>query len=111
MLQQFVMETAEAQCRLRFNSGKVLKSEGTSIFDPETKFEPALLHLHAVKSICWEPTSYQLNSTVVDFGAVPSTDNGYIEFYFDLTGGTDPESFLVRVKVLARDFAFGTVAP
>lgn len=106
LLQQVVLDIGEAKCQLRFNAGKVLKAEGASIFEPEAKFEPALLRFRGVRSLYCEGGPYQLNSTVVDFGAAPSGDGDYIEFYFDLTGGTDPEAFMVKLKVLAKYFEF-----
>jgi len=106
MLEMVQLKTGEAECRLRFNSGKVLKDDGTTIFSPESKFEPASLWLYGVRSIeCNGP--YQLNSTVVDFGAKPNVEVGFIDFHFDLTGGTDPDAFLVKVKIVAKDFLFG----
>ncbi len=111
VLQQVILETGGAQCLLRFNVGKVLKGEGASIFDPEAGFEPALLRLHDVKSVEFRGGAYQLNSTVVDFGASPSEDSDYIEFAFELTGGIDPKSFMVEFRVIARNFEIGTVDP
>jgi hypothetical protein len=109
LLQQVVLDIGEAKCQLKFNAGKVLKAEGASIFEPEAKFEPAFLRFRGVRSLCCEGGPYQLNSTVVDFGAAPSEDSDCIEFYFDLTGGTDPEAFMVKVKVLAKYFEFAPV--
>lgn len=109
LLQQVVLDISEATCWLRFNAGKVLRVEGASIFEPEAKFEPALLRFQGVRSLCCEGGPYQLNSSVVDFGAASSGNGDYIEFYFDLTGGTDPEAFMVKVKVLAKEFEFGPV--
>jgi hypothetical protein len=108
LLQEISVETGSAQCRLRFSAGSVLKKGGT-IFDPELRFEPALLRLHAVKSIQCEGGPYRLNSTVVDFGAAPTDHDDLIEFSFDMTGGTDPESFLVKVTIRAEDFDFAAV--
>jgi len=109
LLQQVVLDIMEATCRLKFNAGKVLKAERASIFEPEAKFEPASLRFQGVRSLSCAGGPYQLNSTVVDFGAAPSGDRDYIEFYFDLTGGTDPEAFMVQVKILAKYFEFGPV--
>lgn len=109
LLEEVVLSTATATCRFRFNTAKVLKGKGASIFDPEASFAPALLRLEGVKSILCEGGTYQLNSTVVDFGAVLIDGGDHVEFYFDLTGGTEPESFMVRIKVLAREFLFGGV--
>jgi hypothetical protein len=52
---------------------------------------------------------YQLNSTVVGFGASEAANaQQYVEFSFDLTGGHDPEAFLVKVRIVAKDFEFGS---
>ena len=108
LLQQVVLDIAEARCLLKFNAGKVLKAEGASIFEPQEKHEPALLRFDGVRSISCDGR-YQLNSTVVDFGSAPAGDD-HVEFYFDLTGGADRDAFLVRVKVLATSFEFGRAA-
>lgn len=109
MLEVIEIRTGKAECRMKFESGGVLRSEGASIFDPkafEAVYEPALLRFLDVRSmVCGG--AYQLNSTVVDYGAEPSVNREYIEFYFDLTGGSDPEAFLVRLKFLAKDFELG----
>jgi hypothetical protein len=110
LLQQVELKIGEAECRLTFNAGKVLKAEGGSIFEPEAKFAPAVLRLQGVRSISCEGGRYQLNSTVLDFGATPSEDRVHIDFYFDLTGGTDPDAFMVKVKFEARGFDFGPLA-
>ncbi len=109
LLQQVELKIVDAECRLRFNAGMVLKAKEASIFEPEAKYAPAVLRLEGVRSITFEGGRYQLNSTVVDFGAVPGTDCDHIEFYFDLTGGVDPDAFLVRLKFEAKAFAFGPV--
>jgi hypothetical protein len=106
LLQVVELRTGEAECRVKFDFARKLKAEGASIFDPEENFEPASLCLRGVQSIVCDGT-YQLNSTVVDFGAAPSGDREFIEFYFELSGGTDPDAFLVKVKILATDFQLG----
>lgn len=106
LLEAIELKTAQAECRLRFNAGKILKGNGASIFDPKARFEPALLCLHGVRSIACGGV-YQLNSTVVDFGAAATADGQYVDFYFDLTGGTDPDAYLVRINIVARSFDFG----
>lgn len=108
LLQRVEVKIGEAECRLTFNSGNVLKAEGASIFDPEAKFAPAMLRLRGLRSISGEgATRYQLNSTVVDFGAATGRNPDYIEFYLVLTGGTDPDAFMAKVTFEAKDFDFG----
>lgn len=107
LLQRILVDTAEARCLMRFSSGKVLKGDGSSIFDPEARFEPAQLVVSGVRSIGFDGGLYQLNATVVDFGAVLANVTGYVELFFDLTGGSDPSAFMVRMKIVARDFRFG----
>ncbi len=107
LLQKVELVTGEAEARLIFNAGKRLKTQGGSIFEPEAAFAPAVLLLQGVRSISCEGSSYQLNSTVVGFGAGPCDDDPYIDFWFELTGGTDPEAFMVKMKVVAKGFTFG----
>ena len=95
-------------CRLLFDRGSILKSEGASIFDPEARFAPALLTLSGLRSIsCEGAKAYQLNCCVVGFRAAVSNESDYIEFAFDLTGGIDPDSFMVKVTFVAKNFEFG----
>ncbi|WP_224241737.1 hypothetical protein [Hyalangium gracile] len=107
LLQQVELKIGDAECRLKFNSGKVLEAEGASIFEPKEMFAPAVLRLQGIRSITCEGGRYQLNSTVVDFGAVISKEHEYIDFYFELSGGTNPDAFLVKLKFEAMSFDFG----
>ena len=107
MIQVIELRTGEARCHIQLDTGSVLSSEHASIFESEAEFAPALLALEGVRSTSWEGGVYQLNSTVVDFGAAISDIEGYVDFYFDLTGGTDPDSFLVKLRIVAKSFAFG----
>jgi hypothetical protein len=107
LLEVIELRTADAECRLTFNAGKVLKADGSSIFEPEATFEPACLALLGVRSLHCEGGPYQLNATVVGFGAEPGSVPGFIEFYLDLTGGIDPAAFMVRMTFLATHFEFG----
>ncbi len=107
MLQRIELHTGGAECNLTFEFGRLLK-EGGSIFDPEAKFSPAVLHLKDVLSIGFDGvTAYQLNSTVVNHDAIASSREGYIEYSFELTGGTDPRAFMAKLTFLAKDFVFG----
>jgi len=106
LLELLELRTGEAECHLRFNMAKVLEAEGANIFEPRAKYEPAWLRFLGVRSISFD-RSYQLNSTVVDFGAIDHGDGAHLEFYFDLTGGVDPDAFLVKVRILAKDFDLG----
>ncbi|QSQ17732.1 hypothetical protein [Myxococcus landrumensis] len=110
LLQRVEFRIPEAECRLTFNAGKVLKAGGGSIFEPEARFAPALLSLHGVRSVIWDEKTYQFNSTVVDFGAALSGDGEHIEFHFALSGGTDPDAFLVKLTFIAKAFEFGPAA-
>jgi hypothetical protein len=110
LLERLELNTQGAECHFRFTMAKVLAAEGASIFEPLAKYEPGWLRLSGVRSISFDQ-GYQLNSTVVDFGAVDHGDGEYIEFYFDLTGGTDPDAFLVRLTILAKDFELGPDQP
>jgi hypothetical protein len=107
LLEELTFRTAEAQCSLRFHAGSLLAGPEASIFEPVARYKPALLRLDGVRSVQFEGApAYQLNATVVDFGARPVED-GHVEYHFDLTGGADPDAFLVKLKIVARDFAFG----
>lgn len=107
LLRSVEFKIPEAECRLTFGAGMVLKAGGGSIFEPEATFAPALLRLQGVRSVIWDEKTYQFNSTVVDFGAEVSGEGEYIEFYFTLTGGSDPDAFMVTVKFIAKAFEFG----
>jgi len=107
LLQVLELRTGAAQCRLKFESGRLLKDEEVSWpSEPEARFEPASLCFHGVRSIDFDG-SYQLNSTVIDFGATSNGSSEYVEFYFDLTGGRDPECFIVKLKIVAKSFEYG----
>ena len=110
LLQVVELKTGLAECRLVFDFASLLKADGASVFDPETVYQPACLAFFGVRSVSFEGMVYQLNSTVVGHGAAPASVNGFVEFYFDLTGGTDPDAFMARMKIVARDFSFGSVA-
>jgi hypothetical protein len=99
LLERLELNTQEAACHLRFSMARVLEAEGASIFEPRARYEPAWLRLSGVRSIRFD-RGYQLNSTVVDFGAIDHGDGEYIEFYFELTGGVDPAAFLVKMTIL-----------
>jgi hypothetical protein len=108
VLQHVELRIASAECLLTFDRGMILKPGGT-IFAPEVSFVPALLSFRRVRTISCEGGRYQLNSTVVDFGAEPSTVEGYVTFSLHLTGGTDPDAFMAKVRIEASDFTFGRV--
>jgi hypothetical protein len=107
LLQHVVLDIGAAECRLGFDAARVLVAEGASIFEPEASFAPAWLRLVAVRSVRCEGGRYQLNSTVVDFGAAPHGDGDGIAFWFALTGGADPDGFLVTVTIVAASFQLG----
>ncbi|WP_338873172.1 hypothetical protein [Myxococcus stipitatus] len=48
LLQSVEFKIPEAECRLTFSAGKVLKAGGGSIFEAEARFAPALLRLQGV---------------------------------------------------------------
>jgi hypothetical protein len=107
LLQRIEIDTARAECRLKLSFGGVLEAPGASRFEPAEQFAPASLRISGVRSISCGNSPYQLNSTVVDYGAEPARDPELVQLYFDLTGGEDPEAFMIRVQVVARGFDFG----
>ncbi|HSC87609.1 MAG TPA: hypothetical protein VLC09_10080 [Polyangiaceae bacterium] len=107
VLERLVLDNVGETCLLEFHSGKLLQSPTSSIFEPLEKFEPALLRFRGVRSFHVEGGPYQLNSTVVGFGAVASEADNHVEFRFDLTGGIDPEAFWATMKIVAERFEFG----
>ena len=109
LLQRLDLRTGKAECTMVFDFGRLLKAEGASAFDPEAVYEPACLSFVGVRSVSFDGAVYQLNSTVVGHGAEPGPVAGFVEFYFDLTGGSDAEFFMARMKIVARDFRFGPV--
>jgi hypothetical protein len=58
-----------------------------------------------VREIAFEGR-YQLNATMVDIEARVLPDGTGIEFAFELTGGHDADAFLVKMMIVAEDFAF-----
>lgn len=106
LLERFDIRTIDAARALRFSGDSALKSGEAGIFDPAAEFAPAQLRFEGVKSISFDGR-YELNSTVVDFGA--SSDGTNVVFYFDLTGGRSRDAFLVRVEIVAALFSFGAV--
>lgn len=110
LLQVVELQTGKGECKLVFDFARLLRVEGGSIFDPEAVYRPACVVLFGVRSVSFEGAAYELNSTVVGHGAAPASVNGFVEFYFDLTGGTDRDAFLVRMKIVAQDFSFGSAA-
>jgi hypothetical protein len=107
LLQLVELRTGGAECRLTFDFGRLLNVDASNIFDSEAVHRPACLTLFGVRSVSCEGASYQLNSTVVGYGARAVGAEGFFEFYFDLTGGTDPDAFMVKLVITARDFGFG----
>ena len=107
LLEAVELRIAEATCHFTFNAGSRLSSEAASIFEPEARYAPAILAFEEVHSISCEGSSYQLNSTVVDFGATIKGERDQIEFYIDLTGGRDSDAFLVKLRIVAKSFVFG----
>lgn len=108
VLQKVVIDVAAGECVLEFHAGKVLHAENENIFEPVEKFAPARLRLLELTAISCDGGGYQLNSTVVDFGAELGANESLV-FYFDLTGGWDPDAFVVRLKFVAKNFSFGGV--
>lgn len=107
LLKVLEIQTGGATCRLRFDAGMVLSPGSMDIFQPEEKFAPAFLNIFGVRSLTFDG-SYQLNSTVVGFGAEALAGGEYVEFYFVLTGGTDPDAFMVKLRIVGRSFTFGS---
>jgi hypothetical protein len=110
LLLKVELNTGGSECKLTFNAGSVLRAEDTNTFEPEARFQPAVLTLKGLLSLSCDGLGYQLNSTVVGFRVVPSAKRlGLFEFHFELTGGTDPEAFMVSLKFEAKGFEFAGV--
>ncbi len=103
LLEVLELRTGDAECSLRFEFASILKAPGGSPYEPRVKFEPALVSFRGVRSLTFGG-EYQLNSTVVGCRAEPVGDGEHINFYFELTGGTDPDAFLVSVTITATSF-------
>lgn len=108
LLEQMVFDVGKAECKMRFNSASVLKKEQGDIFDPEVRFEPAELTLVGVLSVSFVDGPYQLNSTVVGFGASTAADGTHVQFTFQLTGGFDAASFMATICFVADGFTLGS---
>ena len=102
LLHLMEIRTGDANCRLHLDVGKILKPGSKDIFDPQTQFSPASLVFKGLRSVNIEGGHYELNSTIVDFGAKPASVEGLIEFFFVLTGGITQESFMARLNFVAR---------
>lgn len=112
LLRSINLQTGAASCRFTFEYAVLLKDdENASYFDPVAVYKPACLEFSDVHSLSFGAAEYQLNSTVVAQGARDSRVSGLIEFYFDLTGGADPDAFMARLSIVARDFSFGPCDP
>ncbi|MCH9687405.1 MAG: hypothetical protein K0V04_38580 [Deltaproteobacteria bacterium] len=103
LLQLLELKTGDAECSLKFQFANILKAPGGSPYDPRVKFEPARISFRGVRSMMLGG-EYQLNSNVVGCRAEPTGDGEHVDFSFDLTGGTDPEAFLVTVTITAATF-------
>jgi hypothetical protein len=106
MLQHVELRIASSECLLTLDRGMVLEPGGT-IFAPKASFAPAVLSFNGVRTISCEGGQYQLHSTVVDFGAEASAAEGYVAFSLHLTGGTDADAFMIKVRIEAADFTLG----
>ncbi|MBL8718920.1 MAG: hypothetical protein JNL79_23255 [Myxococcales bacterium] len=108
LLQTIELKTGGAECRLVFDFGRLITDPTASIFDAPV-YCPACLVFSGVRSLAFDLSSYQLNSTVVGHGA---TQRGAeVEFYLDLTGGWDNDHFMVRLTIVAEDFEYSQLGP
>ena len=106
MINSLEVLTAEARCRLRLHAGAVLRVKGGDKFDPFVRYAPALLTLDGVREMTFEGR-YQLNATIVDVEATPLSGGEYLTFTFDLTGGHDADAYMVKLRIVAQNFALG----
>lgn len=104
MIRSFEVLPAEAQCRLQLDSAALLPRKGGDKFNPLARYTPALLVLEGVREITFDGR-YQLNATLVDIEAVALEDGENVEFRFDLTGGHDPEAYLVKLRIVGKCFS------
>jgi len=103
-LESIELKIGLAECQLSFGQARLVDPSGSS---PSVVYKNARLKFFNVESVVIDGSIYRLNSTVVGYGAVPANRQDLIEYYFDLTGGREPETFLVRLRIFAQDFAFG----
>ena len=104
LLQRLEIRNAEAQCIFEFSRGSVLSHERASIFEPKFEYSPAILIVKRTTSI-FCGGNYELNSTVIDFGAQVRAEE--VEFSFELTGGHSEEGFIAQLRIVGGDFRFG----
>ena len=50
---------------------------------------------------------FQLNATIIECDATPLPDGEHVEFAFTLTGGSDPDAFVVTLRIIGKEFSFG----
>ena len=100
LIQEIAIENGQARCRFELSRAAILDSPGADRYAPKVRFSPATLEFTGVRAISFSE-QYQLNATIVDFGAVVHSDGEHLEFWFELTGGTDPDAFMASIKIWA----------
>ena len=101
------IDISSASCTFHLNGASLLREgSDTDIFDPEERYVPARLRFSGVLSISCPEGKFCLNSTIVDFEAVPAI-NELIAFRLEMTGGYDQNTFTRSLVIEARDFSLG----
>jgi hypothetical protein len=106
MVTSFEVLTANARCRFRLHAAAVLRTKKGDQFDPLVRYAPALLTLEGVREIAFEGR-YQLNATIMYIEARALPDGENVEFVFHLSGGHDADAYLVKLRIVGKDFALG----
>jgi hypothetical protein len=106
MVTSFEVLTAKARCRIRLDVAAVLRTKKGDRFNPLVRYAPALLILEGVREIAFEGR-YQLNATIMNIEARALPDGANVEFEFELSGGHDADAYLVKLRIVAKDFALG----
>lgn len=105
IISRIEIDMRSARCAFHLNGASLLKEgSGNDIFDPEERYAPACLSFAGVLSISCPEGKFCLNSTIVDFEAVPA-ENELIEFRLEMTGGYDQSTFTRSLVIEARDFS------
>lgn len=105
-VKRLLVDFQRMECTFLLNAGSILKdSSNPNIFDPAERYEPAALVFYGIRSISCPEGDFHLNSTIVDFEARLDKPNNLVEFYLQMTGGIDNESFMRSIVIKAQNFS------
>jgi len=101
VLQRLDLDLRNASCTLEIGEFGVAEVSGAT-----RRFAPGQIVFLGVLELGFEGQRFQLNNTIIATQAVRRPGGGAIDFFIELTGGTDPEAFFTRLRITARDLRF-----